>query len=327
MSIVANQEIIRAMEEKLSSVLTVDAMRTTLEALDATLVLYDINRVEFDDTEHDYLLEAYFDAITSQGLSPKTIKQYRYILTKFLNSTGVSSRNVSPYHVRRYFTAEKERGISDRTLANQRSIFCNYFNWLHRDGLITKNPMVNIGPIKYEQRLKEVFSECDLEKIKMGCATLRDKALVCFLKASGCRVGEVEALTRDSVDLVRRCCIVHGKGNKWRKVYIDAVTAMILGEYLDSRTDDNPSLFVTLRGAKTLHQNGIRVMLKQLSARTGVAHIHPHKFRRTEFTYLHKKGMAPEEIKVIAGHSSLDTTLSYVIINDEQISASYNKYA
>lgn len=327
MSIVANQEIIRTMEEKLSSVLTVDALKQTLATLDATLASYEINRVEFDDAEHDYLFEAYFDAVTAQGLSPKTIRQYRYVLTRFLDNVGVRSRNISPYHIRQYFTKEKERGISDRTLASIRFVFSGYFNWLHRDGLITKNPMVNIGPIRCEQELKEVFSECDLEKMKMGCKTLRDKALVCFLKASGCRIGEVETLTRDNVNLASRFCVVHGKGNKWRKVYIDSVTAMILSEYLDSRTDANPSLFVSLRGAKTWHQDGMRVMLKKLSARTGVAHVHPHKFRRTELTYLHKKGMAPEELKVLAGHSKIDTTLGYVMINDEQISASYNKYA
>lgn len=327
MSIVANQEIIRTMEEKLSSVLTVDELKQTLDTLDATLAFYEVNRVVFDDEERDYLLEAYFDAVTAQGLSEKTIKQYRYVLTKFLNSVGVRSRNISPYHIRQYITSEKARGIGDRTLASIRFVFSGYFNWLHRDGLIQKNPMVNIGPIRCETQLKEVFSECDLEKMKMGCTTLRDKALVCFLKASGCRVGEVETLTRDNVDLATRCCVVHGKGNKWRKVYIDSVTAMILDEYLKSRTDDNPSLFVSLRGDNTWHQNGMRVMLKKLSARTGVTHVHPHKFRRTELTYLHKKGMSPEELKLLAGHSKIDTTLGYVIINDEQISASYNRYA
>lgn len=327
MSFVMQQEIVRSLEQKLSNVLSIDAMRQTISAVDEVLSSYDITRTYSEDTGKDHLIDAYIDAKLVEGLSPKTLTHYRYVLGRFFQAVGVTSRNTTAYHIRQYLAAEKERGIADKTLRGIRDVFNGYFNWLHRDGLITKNPMVNINRVKCAKVLKEVFSECEMERIKMACPTLRDKALVYFFKASGCRVGEVENLKRSDVDLARMECVVRGKGNKQRLVYLDPVTTMIMQDYLNTRTDNNPALFVSLRGNKRLEQGGMRTMLKRVERISGVKHIHPHKFRRTELTDLSNNGMPVEQIRILAGHEKIDTTLGYLVIDNDTVKASYRKYA
>ena len=68
-------------------------------------------------------------------------------------------------------------------------------------------------------------------------------------------------------------------------------------------------------------------MLKVLEKESGVEHVHPHKFRRTLATELSRRGMPIQEIANILGHDKIDTTMKYVVLNDEDIKYSYRRYA
>ena len=72
----------------------------------------------------------------------------------------------------------------------------------------------------------------DIEKLKLSCKSERDKAIILFLNATGCRISEVVNLNRDDIDIKNLKCKVLGKGNKERTVYFDPVTAMVLESYL-----------------------------------------------------------------------------------------------
>jgi len=128
------------------------------------------------------------------------------------------------------------------------------------------------------------------------------------------------------VDLNSLECIVHGKGDKERYVYLDDVTGMILRNYLASREDDNPALFVGRRGER-LQPGGVRIMLNKVAKRGGVIHAHPHKFRRTLATELCSHGMPIQEVSKILGHEKIDTTMGYVVQNKSSIKTDYRKYA
>ena len=90
----------------------------------------------------------------------------------------------------------------------------------------------------------DIYSEVDLERMKFGAKTLRDRAIIAFLRATGCRISEMCGLDREDVDLNALECKVLGKGNKERVVYLDSVAGMTLRNYLDQRTDDLPALFI-----------------------------------------------------------------------------------
>jgi site-specific recombinase XerD len=186
--------------------------------------------------------------------------------------------------------------------------------------------MGNIGNIKVQKKKKEVFTEIEIEKLKQNCGTIRNKAIICFLKSTGCRVSEMTNMNIQDIDLVNLECTVLGKGNKQRTVYIDPVTGMFIKKYLNTRTDDNPALFVGLRKER-LSPNGVRVMLKTTGKKAGVAHVHPHKFRRTELTELVNRGMPIEQVKTLAGHEKIDTTMGYVNVDAQNVKHNYRKFS
>lgn len=327
MSLMANESILSEIKAGLENQLTSSAMDKVMEIISTVIGKYDISPVVIEESGDDVFLDTFIDAICVEGRSKNTIHHYRYLISRFLKAVSTHSVNITQYHIRKYLSEEKNRGISDQTIRGYCWVFSSYFGWLHREGIIRKNPMWNIGKIKVPKKEKDVFTETDVERLKQACNSIRDKAIICFLKSTGCRVSEVTNLNIDDIDFVNLECIVLGKGNKERTVYLDSITSMVLQNYLSRRQDDNPALFVSKLGGRRLQPGGIRCMLKNLSEKTGVQHVHPHKFRRTEITELVNKGMPIEQVKTLAGHEKIDTTMSYVVMNKENIKYSYRKFA
>lgn len=278
------------------------------------------------DDSIDNLLDNYLDAIKVEGKSEKTIERYEYVLQRFLRATGTISQSITTNHIRKFLADEKEHGLADTTLKGFREVLSAYFGWLFREGLILRNPMGNIGPIKCAKKVKHAYSDVDIELLKMNCLTKKEKAVVYFFLATGCRVGEAVGLNREDVNLETMECIVLGKGNKERHVYLDEVAVMALKDYLAERTDNEPALFIN-RFGKRITTNGIRCILKKIGGSAGVNKVHPHKFRRTRATNLIKHGMPIQEVAIILGHEKLDTTMRYVDIDQTDVKNSYRKYA
>ena len=326
MAIEAKVSFLTKAEARLTSELTVEAMGKVLSALAEVLDGYEMHEIVSGDDRNDDLLDCYLAALKIQGRSQKTVDRYAYIIGKLLQAVGVPVRQITVYHLRNYLAAEKDRGVADSTLEGKRQIFSAYFNWLQRESLIDKNPVANLGTIKCAKKQKKIYSEVEIEKLKMNCKTLRDRAIISFLESTGCRISEVTGLNRDSVDLTRLECVVHGKGNKDRTVYLDAVTGMLISDYLASRKDDSEALFVGLRGERLL-PNGVRYMMTELAKHAGVDHVHPHKFRRTLATNLARHGMPVQEVAAVLGHEKLDTTMKYVVLDSEDVKNAYRRYA
>lgn len=291
---------------------------------------YDIEMQECDRSNDD-CLDIYLAAKYSEGKSPETLFQYKYKLTCLMKRVKVPTKEITVYHLRKFLSDEKARGISDETLKDDKYCFSAYFNWLFREGLIPRNPVANLGAIKGKKVIKPAYQATDVERLKRACRNLRDLALISFLSATGCRVGEVVRLNRDDIDLQNYQCKVLGKGDKERMVYFDSVTAMVLREYLESRTDNYESLFpgnAYRDRSNRLSAQGIRRVFTTLRKRAGVdARVHPHKFRRTLATNLIHKGMPIQEVAAILGHEKLDTTMKYVVIDQTDVHHHYNKYA
>jgi site-specific recombinase XerD len=326
MALEAKATLLNEMEHELSNELTAVDMAKVLSILADRLAGYDMTVVDRDANYADDLLDAYLSALTVEGRSLKTIDRYKYIISRMMKHVKTPTRNITVYHLRRYLADEKARGISDRTLDGNRQVFSAYFNWLQRENLIETNPCTNLGAIKYTKKIKDIYSDVDFERMKFGCRSLRDRAIVCFLKATGCRISEMVGLNRDDVDFINLECTVLGKGNKERTVYLDQVSAMVLQNYLAERKDNYPALFVG-KGSERMKPGGIRKMLVQLGQNSHVDHVHPHKFRRTTATNLIRHGMPIQEVAAILGHDKLDTTMQYVVLDKTDIKAAYRRYA
>ena len=326
MSIDAKVTLLNRIEKEVGSLLTVDDTNRIMAMLSDQLSGFNVEQTGTLSSGPDECLDAFITAKKIEGRSPQTISRYRRALTIVMKSVGVPTRQVTVFHLRRYLAEEKERGVQDSTLDGIRQIICAYFNWLQKESLIEKNPAANLGAIKCQKKLRKAFTDTDLERMKMCCKSDRDKAIILFLAATGCRISEVCQLNREDVDLVNLKCKVLGKGNKERTVYFDAVTAMSLENYLQTRTDADPSLFLN-KNYTRFEPGGIRLMLSELGAAAGVEHVHPHKFRRTLATNLTSRGMPIQEVATILGHEKIDTTMKYVAINSAQAQHSYQHYS
>ena len=233
---------------------------------------------------------------------------------------------ITIHHIRKYLEKGKKRGLKDSTLDAKRQVLNAYFGWLWREGLIERNPMTNMGTIKIPKREKKIYTEAELEMLIRGCKTIRDQAIIHFLSSTGCRISEMTQLNRNDVDLFKLECTVRGKGDKERTVFLSAVAGLVLGEYLRSRKDEEEALFIGMRKER-LEPCGIRWMLKELSKRTGVEHVHPHKFRRTRATNLCRHGMPIQTVAKVLGHEKIDTTMRYVIVEKEDMKNDLRRYA
>ena len=312
------------MEAGLTDTLTVDQMKKMQTVGYAILDKFDLVELE-DEMEQDDLLDCYVSAMKVECRSQKTIDRYVYVIGKMMEFVKVPTRRVSVYHLRNYLTHEKERGICEQTLEGYREIFSAYFNWLQRESLIDRNPCVNLGVIKVPKKEKKTYTDAELERLNWFCGNIRDRAILHFLRSTGCRISEITGLNRDQVNLELLECVVHGKGNKERTVYLDEVAGMLLAEYLNGRIDDVPALFINKQHDR-LNPGGVRAMLNKLAEKAGVAHVHPHKFRRTLATDLARHGMPIQEVAKVLGHEKLDTTMKYVVLNKDDVKASYRRY-
>lgn len=310
-------------EKRLGMEITAEQLGRILPIIAEILDGFEVKELSAETYEDDDMLEAFINALKVEGRSSKTLDYYEYLIGRMLKEVKIPTRKITVYHLRGYLAKEKERGIADTTLESTRQVFSSFFGWLHREGLISRNPVGNLGTIKCEKKKKKAYTEVDLEKLRQACNNKRDKAIMAFLTSTGCRISEAVGLDRDSVDLEKLECVVHGKGNKERSVYLDPVTGMLLRQYLEERTDDDPALFHGQRGRLT--NNGVRRMLHTLSDRAGVQNVHPHRFRRTLATKLTRKGMPIQEVAKILGHEKIDTTLKYVALNDEDIKEAYRR--
>ena len=329
MAIDAKMSFLSKTEKKLSVSVTAETMTKVLAIIADVMEGYDMRETAFFEDQQDDLLDCYIDALRVQGRSEKTLTRYRYIIQRMMEDIKVPTRTVTVYHLRQYIARQKERGIADSTMEGIRQVFTAYFNWLQRESLIDRNPTANLGAIKCAKRKKQILTEVDMHKLNENCKNDRDRAIVAFLSSTGCRVSEVVELNRDKIRLNGfdgAECIVHGKGNKERRVYLDNVSAMLLRRYLNSRQDDNPALFIGKRNER-LQPGGIRCMLNTLAKTAGVDHVHPHKFRRTLATDLSRHGMPIQEVSHLLGHEKIDTTMGYVIQDDDNVRNDYKRYA
>lgn len=325
MAVDSKVDFLREVEKTLSDTVTVAEMAKIMEAISGVMDGYDMRRVTAWADEKDDLLECYLSALSVECRSKKTIERYKYIISRMMKFVNVPTRRITVYHLRTYLHSEQERGVADTTLESTRQVFSAYFNWLQRESLIDKNPVANLGTIKCAKKEKKTYSGAEIERLMQKC-DLRDKAIVQFLYSTGCRISEMTELDRDAVDLEKLECVVHGKGNKERRVYLSEVAGLLLQQYLDTRKDANPALFVG-KGAKRLFPGGVRIMLNRIAEQAHVEHVHPHKFRRTRATELARKGMPIQEVARVLGHEKIDTTMRYVISCDDDIKHNYRRYA
>ena len=278
--------------------------------------------------EQPNAVAAFIAAKRIEGCSEKTLTYYRKTIEAMTAGIGKTPQQITTDDIRQYLTAyQVQRKSSKVTIDNIRRILATFYSWLEDEDYIVKSPVRRIHKVKTAKTIKDTYTDEALELMRDNCGTLRDLAIIDLLASSGMRVGEMVALNRDDINFNERECVVFGKGSKQRLVYFDARTKIHLQNYLDSRTDIDPALFVTLRAPfQRLQIGGVEMRLRQLGRRLSIPKVHPHKFRRTLATSAIDKGMPIEQVQQLLGHQKIDTTMHYAMVKQQNVKLAHRKY-
>lgn len=281
-----------------------------------------------EENEDQKMYQMFFVAKRIQGVTDRTIKCYNQYLSAFLKFTNKPIQEIDTNDIRYFLAVKKERDKnSDTNVNNYRRILSSFFGWLTAEEYITKNPMSKVTMVRTEKKVKKAFTEEEIERMR-SCIPKEDKRLAAvfeLLLSTGCRVSEIVGINIE--DIQDDEITVFGKGKKERVVYLNAKARLAIKEYLDSRNDDNPALFVTKdMPHDRLMFSSIEVNVRKLGKEAGVRNVHPHRFRRTCATLALNRGMPIEQVQIMLGHESIDTTTIYAISNRESVKMSHKRY-
>lgn len=318
------EKIVRVLNE-MAEYLSIPQMKKLQEVIIRNFAENEVKRKEIANEE---FLKMFLDAKRIEGCSERTIKYYKATVEHLILQMETGVRKITTEEIREYLSNyQKRNNCSNATIDNVRRNISSFFSWLEEEDYILKSPMKRIHKIKTKTVVKNTISDENIEKLRDNCKGKRDLAIIDLLYSTGIRVGELVNLNIDDIDLEGRECIVYGKGDKERKVYFDAKAKIHLKEYIDSRIDQNEALFVTLDAPfDRLKISGVEIRLRKLGRELELDRIHPHKFRRTMATRAIDKGMPIEQVQKILGHSQIDTTMQYAMVNQNNVKTSHQKY-
>jgi integrase/recombinase XerD len=274
-----------------------------------------------------------------RGLADHTVAAYRRDLGGYrdwLSERGVEETSqVTPALVAE-FAAERASGEprpAASSLARLQSSVRGWHRFLVREGIADTDPASKLRPPKLPQRLPKALTIEQVERLldasgpapgteePADAASLRDRALVELLYATGARVSEVVQLDVDDLahgDVLR----VRGKGSKERIVPIGSFARAAVDAYLArarpafaSRGRGTPRLFLGVRGAPLSRQSAWAVLQRAAEAADLTAHVSPHTLRHSFATHLLQGGADVRVVQELLGHSSVATTQIYTHVS------------
>ena len=323
------EKVIKEIEQKMASILNNEQKEKLKEVLLYTFYNIEVTSIKDELVEDttDYA-KMFIAAKRIEGCSERTLNYYETTIKTMVEKLSKKINSIETEDLRNYLSEyQAKNNCSKVTIDNVRRILSSFFAWLEDEDYIMKSPVRRIHKVKATQTVKETYTDEELEEMRDACIEIRDLAMVDFLASTGVRVGELVNLDRVDIDMQERSCVVLGKGGKEREVYFDARTKIHLQNYLNTRTDNNPALFVSLlRPYDRLKISGVEIRLRELGKRINIKKIHPHKFRRTMATKAIDKGMPIEQVQVLLGHRKIDTTLQYAMVNQNNVRNSHKKF-
>lgn len=315
-------------------------LRTRLNQSDIQIVLSAIDTVAsgYEITEKSTELAVYNDNFPKlaelflqskklEGLSDNSLKLYRGRLQIFFEIMQKRVEEVTTNDIRCFLIGyQKRNGISDRTLDKFRQIINVFYTWLVDEEYITKNPCRNIKEIKYEVKPRKSLTRMELEIVRRACTSKRDLAIVDTLYSTGCRVSELANMRISDINTEDKSINIVGKGKKHNVCYFNTNAQLSLNEYIETRKDDSPYLFVSIRKPHNkLSIKAIELIFRDIAKKTGIV-VTPHIMRHTCATLSLQSGMPLPQVQKMLGHASSDTTLIYAEISKEDIKQSHIKY-
>lgn len=307
------------------------SLNRILQIIDCTANDYDFTRKCTDlivSGGVPEVLKLYLAAKVVEGYSKGTLYNAQIICTNFFQTVGKPIDRITSNDIRVFlYTWQNAHNVSLITLDKYRVLLSTFFHWCCAEGYIEKDPTAVIKPFKAEKKQRESLTQVELEYMRKACQDIREKALIEFMYSTGCRAAEVCEVKRSDVNFDTGEVHLFGKGKKHRTSYLNAKASVNLKEYLDSRIDDCPYLFVrSRRPVGRLTTSSIAKIVRDIAARANLTkHVSPHIIRHTTATQAVKHGMLVQEVQKLLGHANIATTMVYVETDDSEIRAMHNR--
>ena len=298
------------------------------EQIAAILEDYRITRESGREGGLEKRIAVFLAAKKIDGLSPKTRQNYREMLEAFAARVDKPAGKISADDIREYvgYLVEKRR-LKDSSVQTHINTLRSFFGWLDAEDIIKKNPMRKIKSLKIDRaKARRPLTAEQLERLRDGCGTYKEKALVEFLVSSGCRLGELVGIRVDAVDWQGRSVVVLGKGGKERTVYFSVRAKLMLQEYL-SRRKGGEALFASSRAPyEAMKPRAVETILQKIGERAGEARrVHPHLMRHTFASNALNAGMDITIIQHLLGHTDPKTTLIYAELAPRTVRYEYER--
>ncbi len=271
--------------------------------------------------------DAYAAFVTSrqaQNVTERTLGYYADKLRPFIayceQSDLATVDQVTAGAVRAYLVALQGRGLAPATVHGAARAVRAFLRFCAADGLMDAAPVFAMP--KLPKTILPAFEPSDIDRLLDACLSDRDRLLVLVLLDTGLRANELLALDGGDIDERSGAVLVRlGKGQKARTVYLGARSRRELARFwrTERRPAANRPVWVSKTTEERLTDSGLRQMLKRLGRRAGVAHCHPHTFRRTFALWSLRGGMDLHTLAALMGHSDIGVLRQYLALSGRDL--------
>lgn len=317
--------IVAAMQEDLTDEQLRKLETVLVMQLHGMKIKEECTEIVVSERHWEKVLRLYIASKRLENCAESTLENYGRCIRMLMQALNKKLPDITTNDLRYYLAVyQDKRKISMSYMETLRHYISSFFSWAADEGYIVRNPARRLKRVKVPQKIQKPYTAEEREHLKDIAKTQRDLAIMELLYSTAGRIGEVVAINRADVDFYNKEIVIWGeKGKQERTVYLTDGCIYHLRKYLDSRTDDNPALFVSLRKPHArIGKNGIESMLRKLGLAAGI-HAHPHKFRRTMLTDGGARGIPLQELQKYAGHKKADTTMLYISVKQDAVKASF----
>jgi len=296
--------------------------------LDDLLSNYEVKQKDNDahlDDNEDYI-HMFLSSIKIENYSHHTINNYRYELQRYANFIGKSILKATTADVRQYLAAHAH--LMQSTIVTKLDIISSLYGWLVKEEELLKNPCAKIKRPKLPKKVREGLTIIELEQVRAACKDIRQRALIETFYSTGCRLDELCKLNIEDIDWEHSSVIVHGKGNKERRVFLSEKAKFYLKKYLETRKDECPALIASeRRPVRRLTHEGIQYQVKKIREASGISKpLTPHVLRHTFAQLSLDAGMELADLQALMGHESAATTNRYAQVSEERKRNAFNRF-
>jgi integrase/recombinase XerD len=288
------------------------------------------------------LVEQFLDYVSfEQGLSPKTREAYGLDLagfSRYAQAAGIQSpREVTRKLLLGYLEHERDRGQAMNSISRRLVAIKVFFRYLMREGLLEKDVMAVMESPRLWKVLPGTLSIKEVDALLNALAgdeplTVRDRAMLELLYASGLRVSEMTGLTLEELHLDSGYLRCTGKGNKMRVVPVGKKARAAVGRYLSEVRPvlaKNPAVrqvFLTRRGT-AFSRKTIWAQITLLAKRAGITQkVSPHTMRHSFATHLLANGAPLRMIQEMLGHADIATTQVYTHVDPNRLKSVHQQF-